>query len=949
MKFIVLFCSLILVSFSILIIAEDDPYKEFTIKRKSVYEFTTDPKVKVDGDKITISFTSKDYCDATVAIENKSGKIIRHLASGVLGKNAPEPFKKNSLSQTLIWDSKNDQGRYVKDKKNIRIRVSLGLYVEYDKALNYSPHKRIGQRALIKMAPEGLYVFESRGRDNLRLFDRNGKYIKTIYPFPADQINNVIGLKWTSYPKRKKVPLKNSNYHQTFLTSGDNDDEQSGLKSGMVNIGASGIAIHGKKIAIAHEHLNRLATDGSTGGLPLSGPKTGISFKRSGYGGEGSGTVFIGPSSMAFSPDGKTLYYTGIMWHDSYTASPGVIPVVYQMSYAKNDEPTVFAGFPDLKKYGNDDKHFGTPTSLDLDANGNVYVTDYINDRIQVFSPVGKLIKSIICIKPAKILIHKKTNKVYVFSWSSIGMSKMMLNDKRYKKYNGRKVKQTLTTISAFPICKVESVEEFKIGNYPAGRFTKGAMTHISIDSWAKELTFWVSGKNHIRTEEANKWSGRRNSDAKAKRFVSGVRKYQKVKGIWTEILNFGNFVNKTVKRGKSLKWNIQNLYVNPSTGKLYVGEADSGPTGKAFMELLEIDPNTGEVKVIVLPFNPMDIAFDLDGLIYMRTMNILVRYDTKTWKEVPFDYGAEKKRVGQDGGIGGTSSPSISCILLPATNAVCYHQGGMSINAKGDIAIACHTATKKYKSEGVAVKDVEIVKTYQPSQYPGRTSSSTSLCIHVWDKRGQIKMQDVVNGTPMTDGVFIDNKLNLYMMATKARTIKGKYLQDGMSSTLIKFKPKKGRFLQPGKNIPIPLSTDNYPKRKQEIKGFWVEDYEWIYGGVGYGGFNASWSSGGCACWFARFKLDYFQRSFVPEPMQYSVSVLDSNGNLILRIGQYGNEDSSGKKGLVKTKGDGIGLFHPAFTAVHSDKRVFISDVGNARIVSAFLKYHKEKIIDVK
>ena len=138
-------------------------------------------------------------------------------------------------------------------------------------------------------------------------------------------------------------------------------------------------------------------------------------------------------------------------------------------------------------------------------------------------------------------------------------------------------------------------------------------------------------------------------------------------------------------------------------------------------------------------------------------------------------------------------------------------------------------------------------------------------------------------------------------------------------------------------------------PKRKQEITGFWVDDYDWIYGGVGFGGFNAAWAGGGCACWFARFKLDYLRRSFVPEPMQYSVSVLDANGNLILRIGQYGNEDSSDKNSLVPLDGDGIGLFHPCFTAVHTDRRVFISDIGNGRIVSALLKYHKDKILSLK
>ena len=35
----------------------------------------------------------------------------RHLAAGLLGKNAPRPFKKDSLSQELEWDMRDDAGK----------------------------------------------------------------------------------------------------------------------------------------------------------------------------------------------------------------------------------------------------------------------------------------------------------------------------------------------------------------------------------------------------------------------------------------------------------------------------------------------------------------------------------------------------------------------------------------------------------------------------------------------------------------------------------------------------------------------------------------------------------------------------------------------------------------------------------------------------------------------
>ena len=78
--------------------------KEFAVKRQEVFEFAQKSKTSRAENGTTIDFESKGWCDATVAIEDKDGRIIRHLASGLLGANAPEPFQKDSLRQHLVWD-----------------------------------------------------------------------------------------------------------------------------------------------------------------------------------------------------------------------------------------------------------------------------------------------------------------------------------------------------------------------------------------------------------------------------------------------------------------------------------------------------------------------------------------------------------------------------------------------------------------------------------------------------------------------------------------------------------------------------------------------------------------------------------------------------------------------------------------------------------------------------
>ena len=69
------------------------------------FSFTEKPSVRFLGnDKYEIAFAVKGYCDVTVAIVDPKGTVVRHLASGVLGKNAPKPFQKGSLKQKIIWN-----------------------------------------------------------------------------------------------------------------------------------------------------------------------------------------------------------------------------------------------------------------------------------------------------------------------------------------------------------------------------------------------------------------------------------------------------------------------------------------------------------------------------------------------------------------------------------------------------------------------------------------------------------------------------------------------------------------------------------------------------------------------------------------------------------------------------------------------------------------------------
>ena len=100
--------------------AEDfpKPYAPPCTERENVFEFVQKPKVTIVGkDKYAITFAVKGNCDVTAGMVDKKGKVVRHLGSGVLGPNAPEPFQKGTLAQKIFWNGKDDLGRYVRKRR----------------------------------------------------------------------------------------------------------------------------------------------------------------------------------------------------------------------------------------------------------------------------------------------------------------------------------------------------------------------------------------------------------------------------------------------------------------------------------------------------------------------------------------------------------------------------------------------------------------------------------------------------------------------------------------------------------------------------------------------------------------------------------------------------------------------------------------------------------------
>ncbi len=943
-------------------IVKRDTYDEFKPNREEVYEFVRKPALTREGDDVTITFETAGWCDVTVAIEDDRGTIIRHLACGVLGPNAPEPFVWNSKAQTIIWDGKNDQGEYVDDKDAVTVRVSLGLKPRFERTHYWHPGKpssqspprpHSGQRLLAAPAPEGVYVYSSgQGSDHVRLFDRDGDFVRTVYPFPADKIEEIPDMIMHRMPDGPEVPIKPNWFQSTLLKSGSSC-ETPYYRDGQYRGGPNRTEMHGNagnaftvsdgRIALVGHRLSRMATDGGTGGLSLHGPETIVRpddplwTPPRRHRPDQPAEYYLPPRRAALSPDGKWLYlarhnvthaghHGRVLWHH----------MVRRMPYKEDGPLENFAGGVDE---GEESGQFNMPADVACDAQGRVYVADHLNDRIQIFDDDGDHLQNVAVKRPALIDVHPETGEFYVFSWALplAGRTTMRASRPSIPRDDGGREFFRLTKFS--PVEEARELESWDLREAAGLNLTRSSNVEIepAIDHWADPPRMWIAASAPV---------GARRSHGR------GMLVFTLEDGEWTVTRDLLDEAVRSVVRVKTPTWNRQRLYVNPRDGMLYMGYA------KVIRNAIRIDPNTGRIREVQLPISTEDMAFDLEGHAYLRTRDQIVRYDPTSWREVPFDYGEERDRTGYGSGSGTRTGRVISGAIFPGNKG--WHHGGIHVNAKGDIVVsALYSVGLDSRRDEAHVHEGEP---YRPQMYPGRRYDPGGrfggMLVHVIDRHGRMIRDDVLPGmTATVNGTAIDIHGNVYLLYASARVLDGNIHFNEMTGTVMKFasgQRGQARLISPGG---APVSLEQRPDRPYDLSrpSAWVENADWIYGGVGWGGYNSP-VAGGCACPNARFVLDYFARSFTPEHDRYNIGVLDSSGNLILRVGQYGNVDDGlplvkegGPPNPRSIGGDEMALFDARYVATHTDHRLFIADIGNARVVSVKLGYHTDELVPLK
>jgi hypothetical protein len=224
----------------------------------------------------------------------------------------------------------------------------------------------------------------------------------------------------------------------------------------------------------------------------------------------------------------------------------------------------------------------------------------------------------------------------------------------------------------------------------------------------------------------------------------------------------------------------------------------------------------------------------------------------------------------------------------------------------------------------------------------------------------GELKDEMAVNAGGVMAGVQVDEDGALYFVTLRRTTKAGKPFLSGrggnlgmdtplthenktpFTGTLIKVPPKGSNFFLEKWVIPMNPS----PSRPFELTGVnpykspnsWVENVNWMYAGV------TPISAHGCTCPTTRFHLDWFKRCFVPEGYRYAIGVVDTNGNLIMHIGSYGNHDDAM---AMKKNPDDIHLTLPRFIGGTDNYLCFV-DWGE-RLVVLKIGYHAEEVVNVR
>jgi DNA-binding beta-propeller fold protein YncE len=380
--------------------------------------FRDAPKAVRDGDKVRINFAADGKTDVEVAVLDAEGRVVRHLAAGVLGPKAPPPLEPGSLAQQLTWDGQDDAGEPVAEPGKCTVRVSLGLEPAFDRILGWKG-EAIGEAVGgLAVGPTGeTYVLNSGGKKPTRIYvvDREGTYVRMLMPYPADlPAEKLRGVGRIELSDDRRVPLMRQPicfalYPDLYGSGGP----------GNFNVPHQTMAVVGDRLVLSNAWAGRDGQGVSNrrllildrdGGVPENylGPLLADHHAK--------GFVRLAPVAGE-----EAVYVTGLK---NKAGRP--LHVVYKVPLDEPGPPKT-AWLGRMNEPGDDEKHFNDPRGLAVDGWGNVYVSDWGNNRIVVFDAHGAFLGQVAVKQPDQLAVHPRTAAIYVMQEGKSPLSNSFL------------------------------------------------------------------------------------------------------------------------------------------------------------------------------------------------------------------------------------------------------------------------------------------------------------------------------------------------------------------------------------------------------------------------------------------------------------------------------------------------------------------------------------------
>ena len=875
-------------------------------------KFTDKPVVERDGREMTVRFAVDKATDVAVAIVNKDGRTVRHLAAGMLGENAPVPLEAGSLAQAITWDGNDDYGKPVPPAE-CRVRVSLGLSVRFDRFIG-DERQAFESISALAVGPDGEVFVHDDGQ--IVALDRDGKYLRQIKPYPADlPTEKLAGLGPATLPDGVR-----------FMFDGYPTGKWTNSAIGAMAVSPDGKTLYLPSPPRYARNLTKIGTDGS---VPADAFSTRLTTHAD------NGYLYL-----ACSPDGKTLYFAG--------AQAGYVgddrrdlthrQSIYRLRLDAGDGPAeIFTG---------DDENSGTgfsvndPKGLTTDPDGRVYVCNYGGDNVAVYTPGAGFIRSFEVPNPQQVAVNPETGQIYVLRGRESHVFRYgyhypsTMHEAHVARFSpdGRLEQEITLEPPALktrqdPETKEQTTQpEFNLRM--AADFSQPANPIIWVGVATPSIPSAQWGL--LRIEDLGDKFGQPRDVSTRARPQDDLRNRTAVQGMMSRMaLDHQNHI----------------LYLNSGSDTFHRYDSLSGE----LMESIRLNDPTGETPNVVI-YEP---GVGPDGMIYFVGSSGgwasgwgVFRADPEG-NLVPFP-GPQPELTGRvTKGAGARTSRGFAVSRTGHSYVLYYDRANAPADKtppeRWDAVSPLKTAVTQFDEEGGAV-DRHVIHYLRAGAGGVRV-----------DSRGNIYVAD--NFMPLgvtypadVAAVMPEDPLSRPYPARLDNARLDPLLR--FFGSVLKFGPNGGRVVglpesPEGIGIepaPRPQAGDLYrpvPETQWFLFNYHkleVTGAEWQFHGISpmpaeYQGVTHVER---CVCRGARFDIDPFDRLFVPDALRSRITVLDSAGNAILQFGEYGNRDATGLRFAA-----------PSYVAAGGDY-AFIGDDAGRRLVRVNYTYAAEEEADL-